>query len=341
MSAATALLAPGRRARSRRAALVIGVLTTALLAAVLVTLCVGDRVYSPEQVLRALLGERVPGASFTVPRLRLPRAITGALVGLAFGAAGTIFQTLLRNALASPDIIGISAGASAAAVVAIALLGLSGPVVSAIAVASGILVALALVLLAGRGIAGSRFVLIGIGVGALLNAVVSYALTRAGIDQASQALRWLTGSLNEAFWPGVLPLAAAVAVLLPAALLLAPRLAALQLGDDTATALGISAARSRLLLIVVAVGLVAVGTAATGPIAFVAFLSGPIAARLLPGRVPMLPAALVGAVLVLVADLIGQHLLGTRFPVGVVTGAVGAPYLLWLLSRTNRTGGSL
>ncbi|BDZ47528.1 FecCD family ABC transporter permease [Naasia aerilata] len=316
-------------------------LAAVLLAAVLVTLCVGERVYAPDQVIRALLGERVPGASFTVPRLRLPRALTGALVGLAFGAAGTIFQTLLRNALASPDIIGISAGASAAAVVAIAILGLSGPIVSAIAVASGILVALVLVLLAGRGIAGSRFVLIGIGVGALLNAVVSYALTRAGVDQASQALRWLTGSLNEAFWPGVPPLAIAVAVLLPAALLLAPRFGALQLGDDAAEALGVPAARSRLWLIVVAVGLVAVGTAATGPIAFVAFLSGPIAGRLVPGRIPLLPAALIGAVLVLVADLIGQHLLGTRFPVGVVTGAVGAPYLLWLLSRTNRTGGSL
>ncbi|WP_448631711.1 iron chelate uptake ABC transporter family permease subunit [Cellulomonas soli] len=125
-------------------------------------------------------------------------------------------------------------------------------------------------------------------------------------------------------------------------LVLSRRLEALQLGDDTAAGLGVRPDRARLALLVVAVALIAVATAATGPIAFVAFLSGPIAHRLVRGTgSPLVPAALVGALLVLLGDLIGQHLLATRFPVGVVTGVLGAPYLIWLLARTNRTGGSL
>lgn len=338
-----ATVARGRHHRARHRRLVLAALVAAVVVAVVVTLCVGETFYPPGDVVRVLLGEQVPGASFTVGRLRVPRALTGLLTGAAFGMGGVVFQTMLRNPLASPDIIGVSSGASAAAVIAITTFGLSGAALSGVAVVCGLGVALVIYALSWRkGVQGARLVLIGIAVGAMLNSVVAYAMTRAGIYDASEALRWVTGSLNSAFWDGVGPLAAALAVLLPTLLVLARRLPVLQLGDDAAAGLGVRPDRSRLALLVVAVATVAVATATVGPIAFVAFLSGPIAHRLLRGSgSPLVPAALVGALLVLVADLVGQHLLGTRYPVGVVTGVLGAPYLLWLLARTNRSGGSL
>ncbi|MBO3088531.1 FecCD family ABC transporter permease [Cellulomonas dongxiuzhuiae] len=341
--AAGAVVARGRRARTRRHRTVLLVLVLAVLAVAVLALCVGERSSSPAEVLRVLLGEQVPGASFNVGVLRAPRVLTGILVGVAFGMGGVVFQTMLRNPLASPDIIGVSAGSSAAAVVAITMFGLSGAALSVVAVVAGLAVAAAIYGLSWRsGVQGARLVLIGIAVGAMLDSVIGYALTRAGVYDANEALRWLTGSLNSAFWPGVGPLAAALAVLVPVLLVLARRLPALQLGDDAAAGLGVSPDRSRLGLLLVAVAVIAVATAATGPIAFVAFLSGPIAHRLLRGTGALLvPAALVGALLVLSADLVGQHLLLHRFPVGVVTGVLGAPYLLWLLARTNRSGGSL
>lgn len=340
---AGAVVARGRRARARRHRTVVLVLVLAVLVVATVALCVGERTYAPSEVLRVLLGEQVPGASFNVGVLRAPRVLTAVLVGLAFGMGGVVFQTMLRNPLASPDIIGVSAGSSAAAVIAITMFGLSGAALSVVAVVAGLAVAGGIYTLSWRsGVQGARLVLIGIAVGAMLDSVIGYAMTRAGVYDASEALRWLTGSLNSAFWPGVGPLATALAVLVPTLVVLARRLPALQLGDDAAAGLGVAPDRSRLALLLVAVAVIAVATAATGPIAFVAFLSGPIAHRLLRGTGGLLvPAALVGALLVLVADLVGQHLLVARFPVGVVTGVLGAPYLLWLLARTNRSGGSL
>lgn len=342
-AATGAVVARGRRARSRRRCTVLLALTLAVVAVAVVALCVGERSYPPADVLRVLLGEQVPGASFNVGVLRTPRVLTGILVGIAFGTGGVVFQTMLRNPLASPDIIGVSAGSSAAAVVAITAFGLSGTTLSVVAVLAGLGVAGAIYALSWRsGVQGARLVLVGIAVGAMLDSVIGYALTRAGVYDAGEALRWLTGSLNSAFWPGVGPLAAALGLLLPALLVLARRLRALQLGDDAAAGLGVRPDRARLALLLVAVAVIAVATAATGPIAFVAFLAGPIAHRLLRGAGSLLvPAGLVGALLVLAADLVGQHLLAHRFPVGVVTGVLGAPYLLWLLARTNRSGGSL
>ncbi|MBF0689527.1 MAG: iron chelate uptake ABC transporter family permease subunit [Cellulomonas sp.] len=340
---AGSVVAHGRRVRARRHRTVLVVLVLAVVAVAVVALCVGQRSYAPSEVLRVLLGEQVPGASFNVGVLRAPRVLTGILVGVAFGMGGVVFQTMLRNPLASPDIIGVSAGSSAAAVVAITMFGLSGAALSVVAVVAGLAVAATIYALSWRsGVQGARLVLIGIAVGAMLDSVIGYAMTRAGIYDANEALRWLTGSLNSAFWPGVGPLAVALAILVPVLLVLARRLPALELGDDAAAGLGVSPDRSRLALLLVAVAVIAVATAATGPIAFVAFLSGPIAHRLVRGTGALLvPAALVGALLVLVADLVGQHLLVHRFPVGVVTGVLGAPYLLWLLARTNRSGGSL
>lgn len=318
---------------------VLAVLVAAL---VLVSLSIGERIYSPLDVLRVIFGQDVPGASFTVGRLRLPRTITGALVGVALGLAGTLFQTMLRNPLASPDIIGISYGSSAAAVTAIALFGVGGPLVSAIAVGGGMLVAFAVYALSyRRGVLGSRLVLIGIAVGTMLVATINFVLTKASVYKAAEALRWLTGSLNTSFWDDATSLCIALVILVPLALAAGRRLQILELGDDTSTALGVPADRTRLVILIVGVALVSMATAAAGPVAFVAFLAGPIASRITPGRSLLVPAALVGAALVLAADFIGSNLLPITLPVGVVTGAVGAPYLLWLLARSNRKGGRL
>jgi len=340
---AVAVVAGARVGRTRRRRVTIAVLVLLVVALFVASLMVGRTFYPPSDVLQVVLGRDVPGASFTVGRLRLPRAVLAVLAGLCFGLGGVTFQTMLRNPLASPDIIGISAGASAAAAFGIVLLSLSGAQVSAFAIAAGLGVAVLIYLLSYRqGVQGTRLILIGIGVAAMLESVTSYVLSKAPQWELQEAMRWLTGSLNGSGWRDALPVLAALVVLGPLLLSRSRDLAQLQLGDDTASALGVRVERTRLLLVVAAVGLIAFATAAAGPIAFVAFLSGPIAARVLGPRGSMLvPAALVGALLVLVADLVGQFAFGTRYPVGVVTGALGAPYLIYLITRTNRTGGSL
>ncbi|MGN6204779.1 FecCD family ABC transporter permease [Humibacter sp.] len=332
-----------RRSTMRRDVVVVVALSVAALALVVLTLCIGATVTPIGDVLRVLFGQSVPGAGFTVAELRLPRALGGLLVGLAFGAAGCLFQSVLRNTLASPDVIGISSGAGLAAVVAIAVLGTSGLIVSAAALAGALLTAGAIfVLAAGRSTTGYRFVLIGIAVGTAAQAVIGYVISRAGIADAQQAMVWLTGSLSRSLWDQLPPVAIAIVVLLPFALLSGRALDVLRLGDDTATALGARAGGDRVLLILLAVALIAVGTSLTGPVAFVAFLAAPIASRMLRSSRLLLPAsALMGAVIMLGGDFVGQHLIpGVALPVGVVTGAIGAPYLLWLLARGGRRNAS-
>lgn len=338
-----AAISAGRRHRQRRRGLVVGVLAAAVAVLFAVSLMVGNTFYGPLEVLRVILGEPVPGASFAVGELRLPRAVVGVLAGVCFGIGGVTFQTMLRNPLASPDIIGITSGASAAAVVGIVFFSLPQTVVSMMALAGALLTALAIYLLSIRGgFAGTRLILIGIGIAAMLNSLVTYALSQAASWDLQSAMRWLTGSLNASTWQVVAPLAVVCAVLVPVLVLQGTNLDVLALGDDSAAGLGVRVTRTRILFIVGAVTLLAVATAASGPIAFVAFMSGPIAARLIgPGASLLVPSAVVGALLVLAADLLGQFAFDTRYPVGVVTGVLGAPYLIWLLIRSNRAGGSL
>ncbi len=276
-------------------------------------------------------GEKIPGASFIVMEHKLPRAVVGTMIGIAFGLAGALFQTMLRNPLASPDIIGISYGASAAAVTAIVIFGASGAVVSR-GTGAG----------AGGGsrgnAAGNRLILAGVGIAAALHAVVNFLMTRADIRIAADALIWLNGSLNSATWDRAGVLTVSLLILVPAVVALAGPLRILELGDDAAAGLGIRVNATRLGL--TAVGLAAVATAAAGPVAFVAFLAGPIARRIV--RKPSLPAsALTGALIVLAADFFASNIAplvldGTVLPVGVITGALGAPFLLWLLLTSNR-----
>ena len=345
---AAALTAPldvvraGRRIRARRRTIGISVLAVLAVALVAGEILLGRTIYPLSDVLAVMAGQDVAGASFTVGQLRIPRAITGALAGIAFGIAGSTFQTLLRNPLASPDVIGITSGASAAAVLSLVVLHLSGGMTTLVALGVGIATAVVIYAAArGGDSTGGRLILIGIGIGAMLDAIVSYLIQRAAEWDVAVAMRWLTGSLNGARLEDLPPLAIAVAVLVPAVLLLSRDLDALALGDASATALGVRVDRTRVLLIVCAVALACFATATTGPIAFVAFLAGPIAARIVgAGSSLVVPSALVGACLVLGADLLGQFAFDTRFPVGVITGILGAPYLIFLLIRTSRRGGS-
>lgn len=332
----------GRRTRSRRRWIGISVLGALLVALLITTVLVGETFYPLSDIIAVIAGQDVPGASFTVGRQRIPRALTGVLAGIAFGIAGTTFQTLLRNPLASPDMIGITSGASVAAVLSLVVLHLSAPLTLTLSLLMGVATAAAIYLAARGGEStGGRLILIGIGVGAMLDAVVSYLIQRAAEWDVAVAMRWLTGSLNDSRMEDIPALAIAVAALMPLVLFLSRDLRALEMGDASATALGVRVDRTRLLLIVSAVALACFATATTGPIAFVAFLAGPIAARIVgAGASLVVPAALVGSCLVLAADLIGQFAFSTKFPVGVITGILGAPYLLFLLIRTSRLGGS-
>ncbi|MEC5190658.1 MULTISPECIES: FecCD family ABC transporter permease [unclassified Arthrobacter] len=295
-------------------------------------------------------GEKIPGASFIVMEHKLPRALVGTLIGAAFGLSGALFQTMLRNPLASPDVIGISYGASAAAVTAMVVFGASGAAVAGAAFAGALGVAGLIYSISRSGSFGSggrrgdaadsSLILAGVGIAAALHAVVSFLLTRADIRTAADVLIWLNGSLNSATWDRAGVLGLALTALVPAVLVLAGPLRILELGDDTAAGLGVRVGAVRLGIVVTAVGLAAAATAAAGPVSFVAFLAGPIARRFV--RTSSLPAsAFAGVVIVLGADYIAANIApllldGTVLPVGVVTGALGAPFLLWQLATSTR-----
>tara|TARA_R110002020_G_scaffold176756_1_gene369175 strand:+ start:768 stop:1775 length:1008 start_codon:yes stop_codon:yes gene_type:complete len=333
----------GRQRRVHRWRAVVAVLAAIVIGGVAVTLMLGQSFTPPDDVLRVLMGQDVQGASFTVGHLRLPRAVLSVLVGMSFGLGGVVFQIMLRNPLASPDIIGVSSGASAAAVFAIVVLKMDGPMVSLFSVVAGLGVALLVYGLSWKGgVTGARLILVGIGVSAMIESVIAYILSRAPSWDLQEAMRWLTGSINGAqldqAWPVLLSLLVFGGLLLSRG----RDLDALRMGDDTAAALGVRVGLVRITVIVAAVCMIAIATAVTGPIAFVAFLSGPIAARVVgPNGSILVPAALIGACLVLLGDYIGQFLLPARYPVGVITGALGAPYLIYLIIRVNRGGGAL
>lgn len=285
---------------------------------------------------------------FIVFGLRLPRSLTGALVGASLAVSGAITQTLTRNPLASPDILGVTTGAAAAAVAAIVLAGGSGavgglPIANAglpvVALAGGLLTGLLLYLLAYRnGLSGFRLVLTGIGVNAIAVSLTSWLLIEASVTDAGRATVWLNGSLVASGWEDVLLLGSALLALIPVALVLAFVLGALQFDDDTARGLGIRVGPARSALLLVAVSLASVATAAAGPIAFVALVSPQLAVRLVGApRPPLLASLALGAALTVTADLIARDAFGaTQLPVGIVTAVLGAPFLLYLLARQHR-----
>jgi iron complex transport system permease protein len=304
-----------------------------------VSLTTGDYKLTVSEVVDTLVGNGPPGADFIVMTLRLPRLLTALLVGTAFGISGAVLQRVTSNPLGSPDIVGFTMGSATGALIVIVLTDGSMMQVAGGAMIGGVGTAILIYLLAfKRGVQGFRLVLIGIGISAMLLAVNQYLITHASLQDATAAQAWQVGGLNGRGWEHVEPVAWALLVLLPVAVYYSRRLSILQMGDDTAKALGVPVESSRLMLILVSVLLAAVGTAAAGPIAFVALASPQIARRLAGSPVAgPLSSGLMGAFLLMASDLSVQRLFSdTQLPVGIATGVIGGLYLAWLLAYEFR-----
>ncbi|WP_077620386.1 FecCD family ABC transporter permease [Bacillus sinesaloumensis] len=334
------LIMVGRSKRRRRFIIVTSILAVIAFALCCAMLMLGNTIYPVQDVIGVLFGEEVKGASFAVGTIRYPRMVAGVFAGFAFGVSGYVFQTMLRNPLANPNVIGITAGSSSAAVFCIIILQASNTVVSIASVIGGLATVLVIFLLSkGSSFSIGRLILVGIGIQAMLDAVIAYLLMIGQEHDIPTAMRWLSGSLNGSKTETLYPLIITVLIFAPVIIALGQRLELLELGEQAATSLGINTDMTRLVLIISSVLIIALATATTGPIAFVAFLSGPIARRLVGvGFSSVIPAGLVGIILVLASDLVGQFAFVARYPVGVITGIIGAPYLIYLLFRMNRKG---
>ncbi|WP_029071387.1 FecCD family ABC transporter permease [Kandleria vitulina] len=325
--------------KKKKYLIVVMFLIMIIAALMYIGLSYGKTIYSFSHIYNVLFHGETEGA-FVITTLRLPRVIIGLLAGICFGLAGNIFQKLLRNPLASPDMLGISTGASVAAVFAILILQLSGLIVSLIAIIFGMLISLLIVLLSyHHGYSNNRLILIGIGMRAMLSAMISWMLIRTSEYDVGNALRWLSGSLNtvninDAFSLLIVTIIACVLIAI-----MNNGLSVMGLGEELPVSLGVNTKTLRISLVIVGLMLVAFATSVTGPIASVSFLSGPIAGRILRnGKNNMAATACIGAILVLASDLIAQYGLSSRYPVGVVTGMLGAPYLLYLIFMMNKKG---
>ncbi|MCW2842898.1 MAG: iron transporter [Nocardioides sp.] len=329
-------------------AVVLGLAALALLVAL--DLSHGDFEIPLSDVVATLLGGGDPGQQFIVRELRLPQTVVALLVGAALGLAGALTQTFARNPLASPDLLGVTEGAAVGAVGVIVLSGASGYGGGLVAgslqqvglplaaFGGGLATATLLYVLSWRrGIDGQRLVLVGIGIGAALSAATSWLLVSARIQDAASAQIWLNGSLNARGWEQAVPLLVTLAVLVPVALVLIRTLNAIQLGDDSAVGLGVRLQWTQLLVLLVAVGLAAIAVSAVGPLEFVAFVVPQVALRLTGGsRPPVVASMVLGSCLVVGADLVTRVVIPFPLPAGLVTAALGAPYLIWLLLRANR-----
>ncbi|AGI88707.1 iron ABC transporter permease [Streptomyces albidoflavus] len=326
------------------------VATGAVLAGVLAVVCVaylsvGESFVAPGSVVDVLLGRPSPD-TLVVGELRLPRMVAGLYVGAAFGIAGALIQTVARNPLASPDLIGVSQGASAATVAALTFGVTSYTVLPWISVGGGLLAALLVHLFAWRGgLQATRFVLVGVGFAVALRALTTLFLTKGDQTVAQQAQVWMSGSLNGRAWPEAALVGWTLLAALPALVWAARAQRTVTLDDATATSLGARLGRARLGLVLVGVVLASVATGAAGPVDFVALLAPQIARRLArTAQIPLVCSALAGAVTVVAADLLARRLFApTELPVGVLTAAVGAPYLIWLLVTRHgprATGGT-
>ncbi|MWV50714.1 iron chelate uptake ABC transporter family permease subunit [Rathayibacter sp. VKM Ac-2803] len=327
------------RTGSRRIAVASALLAVAIAAVLLVALAVGDYVLTPSEVLAALAGGGTPRAQLVVGEWRLPRALLGIALGAALGLSGAVFQSLTRNPLGSPDIVGFSTGAHTGGLIVILLVGGSYLQIAAGAVAGGLVTALIVYALAYRGgVQGFRLIIIGIGISATLASLNSWLSTRADLDDAMQAAVWGSGSLNGLGYDQLWPVLALLAVVVPILLAHAPALRQLELGDDTAQALGVRVEAVRLSALLWGIVLVALATAAAGPIAFIALVAPQIARRLTgAATLSLVPAGLVGGLLLLASDLAAQRAFApTPLPVGVMTVVVGGGYFVALLIREGR-----
>jgi iron complex transport system permease protein len=323
--------------RFDRRAMVVGSLAVVLILVVGAYTLTAGASYTPlVDVVSALLGRGSRRTEMLVVEWRLPRLLFAIFCGIALGMSGAVFQSLTRNPLGSPDVIGFSAGSYTGALSVILVLGNTGYyAVAAGSLIGGILTAALVYLLAYRsGVEGFRLIIMGIGVSAVLGSVSSYLMLRANLQDAMSAAAWGAGSLNglgfDQFWP----MLTVLVILVPLTLALGPGLRQLEMGDDAARALGLRTERLRLSTVVLGVALTALVTAAAGPISFIALAAPQIARRLTgaPG-VGLIPAALVGALLLAGADIVA---ISIQLPVGIITVSIGGTYLLWLLIREYR-----
>ena len=328
------MIAPSRR-------LIVSVLLLACVSVMVArwSLCSGTVPLSPGQVLPAFTGDAPRGIALVVNEWRLPRVLMALLIGGALGVSGAIFQSLMRNPLGSPDVMGFNTGAWSGVLVAMVLYGQDLTAIAFAAMAGGILTSLVVWALAWRnGIETFRLIIIGIGVRAMLIAFNTWLLIKASLETALTAGLWNAGSLNGLTWAKTWPSAPILLLMLVCAALLVRRMRLLEMGDDSACALGVSVERSRLMLMLVAVVLTAAATALVGPISFVALVAPHIARRISgTARWGLTQAALCGALLLLAADLCAQQLfIPYQLPVGVVTVSLGGIYLIVLLIKESR-----
>lgn len=328
----------------RRVPLIFFVCIIATLGAMVINIGVGEYPIPAIDVVKTVFhlptGEE--DYDFIVNTLRLPRMLVAALVGLALGISGAIMQGLTRNPLADPSIIGISSGASLVAVSMLVLFkGISANLLPLATFGGAMLVAFLIYMLAWRGgDSPIRLILVGVGLGAITSAATSMMITFGDINDVQRALIWLTGSVYARSWSEFWPLFGWVLLFAPLACFLARDLNALNLGEDVARGLGSNVTSKRGLLLIIAVALAAATVAAAGTIGFVGLMAPHIARRLVgPDHSGMLPVAgMVGALVVVCADLIGRTLFApTELPCGLVTAAVGAPFFVYLLWRQRKS----
>ncbi|QGW16125.1 iron-enterobactin ABC transporter permease [Leclercia sp. Colony189] len=326
-------------APSRRLVFSCLLLVLVSLAVAIVSLQSGAVTLDMSQVFNALTGSAPRNITMVVTEWRMPRVMMALLVGAALGISGAIFQSLMRNPLGSPDVMGFNTGAWSGVLVAMVLFGQHLTAITLAAMAGGILTSLVVWALAWRdGIETFRLIIIGIGMRAMLMAFNTWLLLQASLETSLSAGLWFAGSLNGLTWAKTLPAAPLILLMFVCALLLVKRMRLLEMGDDSACALGVSVERSRLMLMLVAVVLTAAATAIAGPISFIALVAPHIACRLSgTARWGLTQSALCGSLLLLAADLCAQRLfMPYQLPVGVVTVSLGGIYLIVLLVQESR-----
>ncbi len=320
-----------------RVLLLIGISALALVALAAWALTLGSFRLPLADVLGALTGSGTDDANFIVLDLRLPRVLVALMIGPMLAMSGAIFQGLVRNPLVSPDIIGINAGAALFAVFWI-VTGRSLQWLPIVAFIGAVVAAMSIYILSWQGnISAARLILVGIGMNAVFSAGTSLLIIRADINDASRAVLWQAGSVYASTWSDVRVLLTTLIILVPSGIGLMWALRVVQLGDMTARSVGMPLERTRLALILVGCGFSAVAVSIAGPIGFVALMI-PHLARMIAGPIGggvLVFAGILGALLVLGSDMIGQHALPVTLPVGVITAALGAPYFLFLLYRMN------
>jgi iron complex transport system permease protein len=323
----------------RRRLLAATVVAVVLVVASIGTLTFGDLGVTPSGALAALVGLGDPGAVLVVQQWRLPRAVLGILIGALLALSGALFQTVTRNPLGSPDILGFSVGAFTG-VLAVTLAGATSILAfTAGSVGGGLVAALVVFVLCARtGFGGFAVVVTGVGVSAMLAAVNVVLVVRLDDVRARAAAVWATGSLNGVTADWIAPAGLALAIGGVAIAALAPALHALEFGDERAAGLGVRPSVARWWGMLIGVALIAVATAVTGPIGFVALAAPQIARRVWrTGSIPFAASALVGAALLCVSDLLAARALApVMLPTGLVTVCLGGIYLAWMLTRRER-----